>query len=172
LELKKVPESMIVIGGGVIGLELGSVWQRLGATVTVVEYMKAIGGGMDDDLAKGFQKTLQKQGMKFKLGQKVISAKKNVDGKVDVVFEPAAGGKQETMTVDVVLVSIGRKPYTTGLGLESVGVQLDNKGRVVTDGEFKTNVPSIRAIGDVITGAMLAHKAEEEGIAAAECNRY
>jgi dihydrolipoamide dehydrogenase len=133
LELKKVPESIIV--GGVIGLELGSVWQRPGVTVTVVVYMKAIGGGMDDDLPKGFQKTLQKQDMEFKLGQKVISAKKNVDRKVDVVFEPAAGGKQETMTVDVVF---GRKPYTTGLGLESVGVQLDNKGRVVTDAEFKT----------------------------------
>ncbi|KAJ3409095.1 dihydrolipoamide dehydrogenase precursor [Chytridiales sp. JEL 0842] len=188
LSLKKVPEKMIVIGGGVIGLELvrtdfiytaviisnanfsaqGSVWSRLGAEATVVEYADAIGAGMDADMAKIFQKTLQKQGMKFKLGTKVVSAKKNFKGKVDVVVEPSKGGPQETLEVDVVLLSIGRRPYTNGLGLDKVGVKMDNKGRVVTDAEFKTNVPSIRAIGDVITGPMLAHKAEEEGIAAVE----
>eukprot|EP00842_Homolaphlyctis_polyrhiza_P000190 jgi/Hompol1/1171/HPOL_003006-RA len=168
LSLKKVPEKLIVIGGGVIGLELGSVWSRLGAEVTVVEYMGAIGAGMDSDLAKAFQKTLQKQGLKFKLSTKVISANKNADGKVDVVVEPAAGGAQETLTVDVVLLSIGRRPNTDGLGLKEIGVEVDNKGRVVTDHEFKTNVAGIRAIGDVIVGPMLAHKAEEEGIAAVE----
>ncbi|KAL2913186.1 dihydrolipoamide dehydrogenase precursor [Polyrhizophydium stewartii] len=168
LSLKKVPEKMVVIGGGVIGLELGSVWSRLGAEVTVVEYMGAIGAGMDADLAKSFQKTLQKQGMKFKLGTKVISANKTADGKVEVVVEPAAGGAQETLVVDVVLLSIGRRPNTDNLGLEKIGVELDKRGRVVTNHEFKTNVPGILAIGDVITGPMLAHKAEEEGIAAAE----
>ncbi|KAJ3254584.1 dihydrolipoamide dehydrogenase precursor [Boothiomyces macroporosus] len=162
LSLSKVPEKMIVIGGGVIGLELGSVWSRLGAEVTVVEFNKAIGAGMDGEVAKNFQKTLQKQGIKFKLSTK------NADGKVDVVVEAAAGGAQETLTVDNVLVAIGRYPYTKGLGLENVGVAMDQKGRVITDHEFKTNVPSIRAIGDVITGPMLAHKAEEEGIAVAE----
>ncbi|KAI8832715.1 hypothetical protein BC829DRAFT_448873 [Chytridium lagenaria] len=153
LSLKKVPEKMIVIGGGVIGLELGSVWGRLGSEVTVVEYMDAIGAGMDHDLASSFLKILKKQGMNFKLGTKVISAKKNSKGKVDVVVEAAKGGKQETLEVDVVLLSIGRRPFTEGLGLKDV---------------VKTNVPGIRAIGDVITGPMLAHKAEEEGIAAVE----
>ncbi|KAJ3268399.1 dihydrolipoamide dehydrogenase precursor [Terramyces sp. JEL0728] len=162
LSLSKIPEKMIVIGGGVIGLELGSVWSRLGAEVTVVEFNKAIGAGMDGEVAKNFQKTLQKQGIKFKLSTKTD------DGKVDVVVEPAAGGAQETLAVDNVLVAIGRYPYTTGLGLEQVGVEMDKKGRVITDHEFKTSVPSIRAIGDVITGPMLAHKAEEEGIAVAE----
>ncbi|KAI8917412.1 hypothetical protein BC831DRAFT_484984 [Entophlyctis helioformis] len=168
LSLTKVPEKMIVIGGGVIGLELGSVWSRLGAETTVVEYMGAIGAGMDADLAKSFQKTLQKQGMKFKLSTKVISATKLPNGQVEVVVEPAAGGAQEKLVVDVVLLSIGRRPFTDNLGLKEVGVAMDNKGRVVTDHEFKTNVPGIRAIGDVITGPMLAHKAEEEGIAAVE----
>ncbi|KAI9335603.1 hypothetical protein DFJ73DRAFT_780301 [Zopfochytrium polystomum] len=168
LSLKKVPEKMIVIGGGVIGLELGSVWKRLGAECTVVEYASEIGAGMDADMAKVFQKTLQKQGLKFKLGTKVVSAAKNAQGKVDVVVEPAAGGPRETLTVDVVLLSIGRRPFTANLGLENAGVKVDAKGRVVTDAEFKTNVPSVRAIGDVISGPMLAHKAEEEGIAAVE----
>ncbi|KAI9329314.1 hypothetical protein BDR26DRAFT_872604 [Obelidium mucronatum] len=168
LSLKKVPESMIVIGGGVIGLELGSVWTRLGAKTTVVEYADAIGAGMDADMAKLFQKTLTKQHMNFKLGTKVISAKKNAAGKVDVVVEPSKGGPRETLTVDVVLLSIGRRPFTQNLGLDKVGVKVDNKGRVVTDAEFKTNVAGIRAIGDVIAGPMLAHKSEEEGIAAVE----
>ncbi|KAI8891961.1 hypothetical protein BC833DRAFT_612962 [Globomyces pollinis-pini] len=168
LSLKSIPEKMIVIGGGVIGLELGSVWSRLGAEVTVVEFNKAIGAGMDAELAKSFQKTLTKQGMKFKLSTKVISATKNADGKVDVVVEAAKGGEQQTLTVDVCLVAIGRNPYTKDLGLENVGVEMDKRGRIVTDHEFKTNVEGIRAIGDVITGPMLAHKAEEEGIAVAE----
>lgn len=123
---------------------------------------------MDDEVAKSFQRILQKQGMSFKLGHKVISAKKQADGKVCVVFEPAAGGKQDKIIVDVVLVSIGRKPNTLNLGLEKAGVKIDAKGRIVTDHAFKTNVPSIRAIGDVIVGPMLAHKAEEEGIAVVE----
>ncbi|KAJ3084896.1 dihydrolipoamide dehydrogenase precursor [Rhizoclosmatium hyalinum] len=168
LSLEKIPESMIVIGGGVIGLELGSVWTRLGSKTTVVEYADAIGAGMDADMAKLFQKTLQKQHMNFKLGTKVISAKKNAAGKVDVVVEPSKGGPRETLTVDVVLLSIGRRPFTQNLGLDKAGVKVDNKGRVVTDHEFKTNVPGIRAIGDVIAGPMLAHKSEEEGIAAVE----
>ncbi|KAI8618848.1 hypothetical protein BC830DRAFT_1078947 [Chytriomyces sp. MP71] len=168
LSLEKVPENMIVIGGGVIGLELGSVWGRLGSKVTVVEYADAVGAGMDADMAKLFQKTLQKQGMTFKLGTKVISAKKNASGKVDVVVEPAKGGPRETLVVDVCLLSIGRRPYTQNLGLDKAGVKIDNKGRIITDAEFKTNVAGVRAIGDVIAGPMLAHKSEEEGIAAVE----
>ncbi|KAI9104716.1 hypothetical protein DFS34DRAFT_604188 [Phlyctochytrium arcticum] len=168
LSLKEVPKKMIVIGGGVIGLELGSVWGRLGAEVTTVEYMDAIGAGMDADLAKNFQKILTKQGMKFKLSTKVISAKKNANGKVDVVVEPSKGGEQEKIEVDVVLVAIGRRPLTKDLGLDKVGVEVDKKGRVVVDHDYKTNVEGIRAIGDVIAGPMLAHKAEEEGIAAVE----
>lgn len=151
LSLSKVPNKMIVIGGGVIGLELGSVWSRLGAHVTVVEFQNAIGGGMDAEIAKSFQKILAKQGLHFKLATKVLSAKKNGDI-VQVVVQDVKSGKEETMDVDVVLVSIGRKPYTANLGLESVGVKMDAKGRVVTDAEFKTNIPSIRAIGDVIAG--------------------
>ncbi|KAI9322945.1 dihydrolipoyl dehydrogenase [Zopfochytrium polystomum] len=151
LSLKKVPEKLIVIGGGVIRLEVGSVWKRLGAECTVVECANEIGAGMDADMAKVFRKTLQKQGLEFKLGTKVVSAVKNAQGKVDVVVEPATGGPQETLTVDV-----------------NAGVQVDAKGRVVTDAEFKTNVPSVRALGDVIAGPMLAHKAEEEGVAAVE----
>ncbi|KAI7906330.1 dihydrolipoyl dehydrogenase [Cokeromyces recurvatus] len=167
LELEKVPKKMVVIGAGVIGLELGSVWSRLGADVTVVEYLDAIGAGMDPELAKNFHKILQKQGLKFKLSTKVNGAK--VEGdivKVDV--EAAKGGKAETLEADAVLVSIGRRPYTTGLGLENVGVELDNRGRVVIDSEFKTNVPNIRCIGDVTFGPMLAHKAEDEGFAVSE----
>ncbi|RKO88163.1 hypothetical protein BDK51DRAFT_35507 [Blyttiomyces helicus] len=167
LSLKKVPEKMIVIGGGVIGLELGSVWSRLGADVTTVEYLDAIGAGMDADLAKVFKKTLADQGMKFKLSTKVISAKKNVNGKVDVVIQPAKGGPEETVEVDIVLLAIGRRPVLPA-GLKEAGVAIDKRGRVITDAEFKTNVPGIRAIGDVIAGPMLAHKAEEEGIAAME----
>lgn len=168
LSLDVIPEKMIVIGGGVIGLELGSVWGRLGSDVTVVEYQKAIGAGMDGELAKAFQKTLSKQGIKFKLSTKVISAKKTLDGKAEVQVESASGGKPETMVVDCVLVAIGRYPFTDNLGLENVGVKLDKKGRIITDESFKTNIPGIMAIGDVIAGPMLAHKAEEEGIACAE----
>ncbi|KAJ2685096.1 dihydrolipoamide dehydrogenase precursor, partial [Coemansia sp. RSA 1285] len=170
LALEKVPEKMIVIGGGVIGLELGSVWSRLGAEVTVVEYLPAIGAGMDAELAKAFQRSLSKQGIKFKTSTKVVGSEKK-DGNVLVNVESAKGGKQETLTADVVLLSVGRRPYTEGLGLENVGVKVDGKGRVEMADvhQLRTSVPSIHVIGDVTTGAMLAHKAEEEGIAAVEC---
>ena len=168
LALKTVPKKMLVIGGGVIGLELGSVWSRLGADVTVVEYLPVIGGaGMDGDVAKNFQKILTKQGLKFKLGTKVLQGAKR-DGKVFVDVEPAKGGAKETLEADAVLVSIGRRPYTEGLGLKEAGVQMDDRGRVKIDKYFRTNVPSIRAIGDVVIGPMLAHKSEEEGIAVVE----
>ncbi|KAG8908769.1 dihydrolipoamide dehydrogenase precursor [Tulasnella sp. 403] len=168
LELSKVPEKMIVIGGGVIGLEMGSVWSRLGAEVTVVEFLGAIGGaGMDEEVSKQFQKILGKQGIKFKLGTKVIGGEK-VDGKVQIKVESAKGGKEETLDADVVLVAIGRRPYTQGLNLEKIGVELDKRGRVVIDDQFHTSASGVLAIGDVTFGPMLAHKAEEEGIAAAE----
>ncbi|OZJ04791.1 Dihydrolipoyl dehydrogenase, mitochondrial [Bifiguratus adelaidae] len=167
LELSKVPKKMIVIGGGVIGLELGSVWSRLGADVTVVEYLGAIGGGMDSELVKSFHKTLSRQGFKFKLNTKVNGAKVE-NGVVKVDVEAAKGGNAETLEADVVLVSIGRRPFTEGLGLENVGIEVDNRGRIVIDSEFKTNVDNIRCIGDVTFGPMLAHKAEDEGFACAE----
>ncbi|KAI3650479.1 hypothetical protein MP228_003960 [Amoeboaphelidium protococcarum] len=167
LSLKKIPQKMLVIGGGVIGLELGSVWSRMGSEVTVVEYMPSIGAGMDAEMAKSFQKILQKQGIKFKLGTKVLSGQKK-DGKVLVDVEDAKGGNQQTLEADAVLVSIGRRPYTDNLGLKEVGVEMDDRGRVKIDKYFTTNVPSIRAIGDVVIGPMLAHKAEEEGIACVE----
>lgn len=163
LTLEKVPEHLVVIGAGVIGLELGSVWQRLGARVTVIEYLDRILPGLDGEVAKTFQKLLERQGFAFKLGSKVTS----VDGG-KVSFEPAAGGEAETTAADVVLVAVGRKPYTEGLGLAEVGVKLDGKGRVEIDGHYATNVPGIYAIGDVVAGPMLAHKAEDEGIAVAE----
>lgn len=169
LSLKKVPKKMIVIGGGIIGLELGSVWNRLGAEVTVVEYLGAIGAGMDAEVARQVSRILQKQKINFKLSTKVIEAKKDSNGKVTVTVEPSKGGKQEQISdVDVVLVSVGRRPFTKNLGLENVGVELDGKGRIKVDDQFRTNVPSIRAIGDVVAGPMLAHKAEEEGVAAVE----
>lgn len=167
LELSKVPEHMVVVGGGVIGLELGSVWARLGARVTVVEYLDTILGGMDGEVAKQFQRMLGKQGFEFKLGAKVTDVTKAGKG-AKVTFEPAKGGDAETVEADVVLVATGRKPYTEGLGLDAVGVELDERGRVKTDGHFKTNVDGIYAIGDVIAGPMLAHKAEDEGVAVAE----
>ncbi len=167
LELSKVPEHMIVVGGGVIGLELGSVWARLGARVTVVEYLDTILGGMDGEVAKQFQRMLGKQGFEFKLGAKVTDVSKAGKG-AKVTFEPAKGGDAETVEADVVLVATGRKPYTEGLGLDAVGVELDERGRVKTDDHFKTNVDGIYAIGDVIAGPMLAHKAEDEGVAVAE----
>ncbi|KAJ2004952.1 dihydrolipoamide dehydrogenase precursor [Coemansia thaxteri] len=168
LALEKVPEKMIVIGGGVIGLELGSVWSRLGSEVTVVEYLPAIGAGMDAELAKTFQRSLTKQGIKFKTSTKVIDSEKR-GGKVLVNVEGAKTGKKETLEADVVLLSVGRRPYTEGLGLENVGITPDAKGRVeLADQQFRTSVPSIRVIGDVTMGPMLAHKAEEEGIAAVE----
>jgi dihydrolipoamide dehydrogenase len=167
LELAKVPGKLLVVGAGVIGLELGSVWRRLGAEVTVVEFLGRILPGMDLELVKTFQRSLKKQGMKFRLGSKVTGVK--TKGKaLAVSVEPAAGGAAEVLDADIVLVAIGRNPYTDGLGLEAVGVALDERGRVKTDRHFATNVPGIYAIGDVIAGPMLAHKAEDEGVALAE----
>ncbi|MGY6643584.1 MAG: dihydrolipoyl dehydrogenase [Salinarimonas sp.] len=167
LDLTEVPKKMVVIGGGVIGLEMGSVWRRLGAEVTVVEFLDRILAGMDGDIAKQFQRMLQKQGMAFKLGSKVTSAKASDKG-VKLTVEPAKGGDAETIEADIVLVAVGRKPYTEGLGLEEAGVKLDERGRVAIDDHYATNVPGIYAVGDVVTGPMLAHKAEDEGVALAE----
>jgi dihydrolipoamide dehydrogenase len=167
LVLDKVPERLLVVGAGVIGLELGSVWRRLGAEVTVVEFLDRILPGTDLDVAKNFQRLLQKQGLTFKLSSKVTAG--DTSGKkLKATIEPAAGGAPETIEADVVLVAIGRVPFTAGLGLEDVGVAKDKRGRVVVDAHYATNVPGIYAIGDVITGPMLAHKAEDEGVAAAE----
>ncbi len=167
LALPKVPKSLVVIGGGVIGLELGTVWRRLGAEVTVVEYLDRILPTNDGEVSKTMQKLLAKQGMTFKLGTKVTKAEKK--GKhVTLTVEPAAGGAAEDITADVVLVAIGRRPYIDGLGLDKVGVTVNQRGFVEVDGHFRTNVPGIYAIGDVIGGLMLAHKAEEEGVALAE----
>jgi len=167
LSLAKVPAHLVVVGGGYIGLEMGSVWRRLGAKVTVVEFLDRIVPGMDGEIARTFQRVLTKQGMTFRLSTKVTGAKPNKTG-VTLTLEPAGGGKAETLDADVVLVAIGRRPYSEGLGLEAAGVAIDNKGRVQTDGHWRTNVPGIFAIGDVIAGPMLAHKAEEEGVAVAE----
>ena len=167
IALEKVPAKMIVVGGGVIGLELGSVWSRLGAKVTVVEYLDTILGGMDGEVSKQFQRILAKQGIEFNLGAKVTGVEKSGDG-AKVTFEPVKGGAAQTLEADVVLVATGRKPYTAGLGLEESGVALDNRGRVEIDGHYRTNVAGIYAIGDVVKGPMLAHKAEDEGVALAE----
>jgi dihydrolipoamide dehydrogenase len=166
LTLKRVPEKMIVIGAGVIGLELGSVWRRLGSEVTVVEFLDRITPGVDNEIATAFQRTLKKQGMKFELGHKVTGVEKTRDGLL-ISIEPAKGGQARTLEADVVLVAIGRKPFTTNLGLENAGVRFDQRGFIETD-HFKTNVAGIYAIGDCTHGPMLAHKAEEEGIAAAQ----
>ncbi|MET0942028.1 MAG: dihydrolipoyl dehydrogenase [Mesorhizobium sp.] len=167
LELEQVPQRMVVVGGGVIGLELGSVWSRLGSKVTVVEYLDTILGGMDGEVAKQVQRMLAKQGLEFKLGAKVTGVEKS--GKAaKVTFQPVKGGDPETIEADVVLVATGRKPYTEGLGLAEAGVELDDRGRVKTDRHLKTNVAGIYAIGDAISGPMLAHKAEDEGVAVAE----
>ncbi|TPP07080.1 dihydrolipoyl dehydrogenase [Rhizobium glycinendophyticum] len=167
IALDKVPARMIVVGGGVIGLELGSVWSRLGAKVTVVEYLDTILGGMDGEVSKQFQRILAKQGIEFNLGAKVTGVEKSGEG-AKVTFEPVKGGQAQTLEADVVLVATGRKPYTAGLGLEEAGVALDNRGRVEIDGHYRTNVAGIYAIGDVVKGPMLAHKAEDEGVALAE----
>ncbi len=167
LTLAKVPKKMIVVGAGVIGLELGSVWRRLGAEVLVVEFLDRILPGMDSDVAKSFQRILVKQGLQFKLAHKVTGVTPNGEG-VTASIEPAAGGTAEKIDADVVLVCIGRVPYTEGLGLDATGVTLDSKRRIVVDAHFMTNVPGIYAIGDVIAGPMLAHKAEDEGVAVAE----
>ena len=167
LELAKVPGHMVVIGGGVIGLELGSVWRRLGAKVTVVEFLDQILPGMDGDVRKEANKILKKQGMEFRLKTKVTKAE--VKGKKAVLtLEPAAGGDAETLEADVVLVSIGRRPNTDGLALDKAGLAVNQRGQIETDHDFSTQVPGIWAIGDVIPGPMLAHKAEDEGIACAE----
>lgn len=167
LDLAKVPGHLVVVGGGVIGLELGSVWARLGAKVTVVEFLDTILGGMDGEVAKQFHRMLGKQGFAFKLGAKVTGVKKAKKGAA-VTFEPVKGGAAETIEADAVLIATGRKPYTDGLGLAEAGVALDERGRVKTDGHLRTNVDGVWAIGDVIAGPMLAHKAEDEGIAVAE----
>jgi dihydrolipoamide dehydrogenase len=167
LELSAVPKHLVVIGGGYIGLELGSVWLRLGSQVTVVEFLDRLVPTMDGEVAKHFQRSLAKQGMKFKLGSKVTGAEKTAAG-VTLTVESVKGGGAETIEADVVLLAIGRRPYIAGLGLQELGVALDERGRVKTDAHYATNVPGIYAIGDVIAGPMLAHKAEDEGIAIAE----
>jgi dihydrolipoamide dehydrogenase len=167
LELKAVPKTMAVIGGGVIGLEMGTVWRRLGASVTVIEYLDNILPGMDEEIRKESLKIFKKQGLNFKLASKVTSAKTTAKG-VDLSIEPAAGGAAENLSVDVVLMAIGRKPYLEGLGLQNVGVALDERGRVKVNEYFETSVEGIFAIGDVIAGPMLAHKAEDEGVILAE----
>ena len=167
LELSEVPKHMVVVGGGVIGLELGSVWRRLGAKVTVVEFLDHITPGMDMEISKQFQKLLKKQGFEFKMNHKVTSAK--AKGKdVAVTVEASQGGDAETIKADVVLVAIGRRPYTEGLGLDKLGVKLDGRGRIEINDHFQTNKPNIYAVGDVVAGPMLAHKAEEEAVVAVE----
>jgi dihydrolipoamide dehydrogenase len=167
LALKDVPKKLLVVGAGVIGLELGSVWRRLGAEVTVVEFLDRITPGIDAEVGKAFQRVLQKQGFTFQLSTKVVGVEKSKTGLV-VTVEPAAGGEKSTIEADVMLVAIGRRPFTDNLGLDKIGVALDKRGRVVTDARFASNVPGIYAIGDCREGAMLAHKAEEEAVAVAE----
>lgn len=167
LALPQVPKTMVVVGGGVIGLELGSVWQRLGSKVTVIEYANRLGGSMDQDCMNVLKKNLEKEGMTFLLSTKVTGSKTLNDG-VEVSYESLTDGKAASMKADVVLVATGRKPYSAGLGCEEMGIQKDPQGRIVVDSHYQTNVPGIYAIGDVIAGPMLAHKAEEEGVAVAE----
>jgi dihydrolipoamide dehydrogenase len=166
LSLKEVPAKLIVVGAGVIGLELGSVWRRLGADVTVVEFLDKITPTVDAEISSAFQKILKKQGMKFELGHKVTGVEKLRSG-LEVTIEPAKGGQARTLEADVVLVAIGRRPFTEGLGLETVGVKTDQRGFILND-HFKTNIEGVYVIGDCTTGLMLAHKAEDEGIAAAQ----
>jgi len=167
LELPAVPKKLLIVGAGIIGLELGSVWRRLGAEVTIVEFLDHILPGIDTEIAKQFHRILQKQGITVRLSSKVIGV--DSSGKVlKVKVEPVAGGAAETLEADVVLVAIGRVPYTEGLGLEALGVKKDNRGRILVDPHYRTNVDGVHAIGDVIAGPMLAHKAEEEGVAVAE----
>ena len=167
LSLKRVPKKMIVVGAGVIGLELGSVWKRLGAEVTVIEFLDRITPGVDLEVSKQFQRILTKQGMTFQLSTKVTGVEKKKTG-LSVTVEPAQGGDKSVLEADVMMVCIGRRPYTDNLGLDKVGVALDKRGRVITDNHYKTNVPGIYAIGDCREGLMLAHKAEDEGVALAE----
>ena len=170
IALNKVPQHIVVVGGGVIGLEMGSVWGRLGAKVTVVEYLDTILGGMDGEVAKQFQRILAKQGMTFKLGAKVTGVEKSGKG-AKVTFEPVKGGDAETIDADVVLIATGRKPFTDGLGLEDAGVVFDERGRVRTDSHYQTNVPGVYAIGDVIAGPMLAQDGFVKVLADAETDR-
>ena len=166
LSLASPPKKLIVVGAGVIGLELGSVWRRLGSEVVVVEFLDHILTGMDGEVSKFMQRTLEKQGFAFHLGHKLAKVETTGAG-VQATIEPAAGGEAKALDADVVLVSVGRRPFTEGLGLEALGVKTE-RGQVVVDAHFATNVPGIYAIGDVIRGPMLAHKAEEEGVAVAE----
>ena len=167
LSLSKVPQHMVVVGAGVIGSELGSVWSRLGAKVTVVEFLDKVLGPMDGEISKQFQKLMEKQGIEYKLGAKVTGVEKTAAG-AKVTFEPVKGGSAETLEADIVLVATGRRPYTEGLGLKEAGVTLDERGRVNIDSHWQTNIAGIYAIGDVVKGPMLAHKAEDEGVALAE----
>ncbi len=167
LSLAKVPQHMVVVGAGVIGSELGSVWSRLGAKVTVVEFLDKVLGPMDGEVSKQFQKLMEKQGTEYKLGAKVTGVEKTASG-AKVTFEPVKGGSAETLEADIVLVATGRRPYTEGLGLKEAGVTLDERGRVNIDSHWQTNIAGIYAIGDVVKGPMLAHKAEDEGVALAE----
>jgi len=167
LSLDKVPQRLLVVGAGVIGLELGSVWRRLGSQVLVVEFLDRILPGIDAEVGKQFQRILERQGFAFKLSSK-LTAVDDSGKKLKAKIEPVSGGAAETIEADVVLVAIGRVPYTEGLGLEAAGVKRDNRGRVVVDRHFASSVPGIYAIGDVIAGPMLAHKAEDEGVAVAE----
>jgi len=167
LELNEVPDHLVVIGAGVIGLELGSVWRRLGARVTVIEFLDRILPGMDTELAAAARRVLARQGLTFRLGTKVTGATAGDNG-VTLTVEPTKGGDAEQIAADIVLLAIGRRPYLEGLGLQAAGVALDERGRVRADAHFATNVPGIHAIGDAIAGPMLAHKAEDEGVALAE----
>ncbi|MBV8427176.1 MAG: dihydrolipoyl dehydrogenase [Hyphomicrobiales bacterium] len=167
LKLSAPPKKLLVVGAGIIGLELGSVWRRLGSEVEVIEYLDRILPGMDLEVAKQFQRLMEKQGAKFHLSRKVTKAETTKNG-VTLTVEPVAGGEATTMSGDVVLVSIGRRPLTEGLGLKEAGVTLDGRGRVEIDAHFRTNIPGIYAIGDVVRGPMLAHKGEDEGMACAE----
>jgi dihydrolipoamide dehydrogenase len=166
LEFASVPKTLVVVGAGIIGLELGSVWRRLGAEVIVIEFLDRILPGMDLEVCKQFQRMLEKQGFKFHMSSKVTGVAKKGKG-ATVTFEPVAGGDAQTIDAEKVLISTGRVPYTEGLGLEELGIELD-RGRVPVDEHFATNIPGIYAIGDVVRGPMLAHKAEDEGIAVAE----
>jgi dihydrolipoamide dehydrogenase len=167
LELEKVPGHLVVIGGGFIGLELGSVWRRLGAEVTVIEFLDRLIPGNDEEVAKQFQRILARQGIKFRMSSKVTSAVAGNDG-VTLTVEPVKGGAPAEIKADIALLAVGRRAYTEGLGLSELGVATDERGRVITGKNFATNVPGIYAIGDVIAGPMLAHKAEDEGVALAE----
>jgi dihydrolipoamide dehydrogenase len=167
LDIDKIPKSLVVVGGGVIGLEMGSVWRRLGTKVTVVEYLDTITPGIDKEITQQFLKILKKQGMEFMLSTKVVASKVTENG-VSLTVEPSAGGAALNLDSEVVLVSTGRRPFTKNIGLEKLGLETDKIGRIKVDGHFRTKIPSVWAIGDCIDGPMLAHKAEEEGIACVE----